>query len=74
MKNFNAYVMTAIVSLMLVVASAFLMTAADEPIRQAGYYLPIVFGAVAAWAAGKAGLLEMDYEERNARRSAHAAA
>lgn len=74
MKNFNAYVMTAIVSLMLVVASAFLMTAADEPIRQAGYYLPIVFGAVATWAAGKAGLLEMDYEERNARRSAHAAA
>lgn len=74
MKNFNAYVMTTIVSLMLVVASAFLMTAADEPIRQAGYYLPIVFGAVATWAAGKAGLLEMDYEERNARRSAHAAA
>ena len=74
MKNFNAYVMTAIVSLMLVVASAFLMTAADEPIRQVGYYLPIVFGAVATWAAGKAGLLEMDYEERNARRSAHAAA
>ena len=74
MKNFNAFVMTAIVSLMLVVASAFLMTAADEPIRQAGYYLPIVFGAVATWAAGKAGLLEMDYEERNARRSAHAAA
>ena len=74
MKNFNAYVMTAIVSLMLVVASAFLMTAADEPIRQAGYYLPIVFGAVATWAAGKAGLLEMDYEERNARRNAHAAA
>lgn len=74
MKNFNAYVMTAIVSMMLVVASAFLMTAADEPIRQAGYYLPIVFGAVATWAAGKAGLLEMDYEERNARRSAHAAA
>ena len=74
MKNFNAYVLTAVVSLMLVVASAFLMTAADEPIRQAGYYLPIVFGAVATWAAGKAGLLEMDYEERNARRSTHAAA
>ena len=74
MKNFNNYVLTAIVSLVLVVATAFLMTAADEPIRQAGYYLPVVFGAVAAWAAGKAGLLEMDYEERNARRSAHAAA
>ena len=33
-----------------------------------------VSGAVAAWAAGKAGLLEMDYEERTARRNAHAAA
>ena len=39
------------------------MTAADEPIRQAGYYLPVVFGVVAAWAAGKAGLLELDYED-----------
>lgn len=74
MKNFNNYVLTAIVSLVLVVATAFLMTAADEPIRQAGYYLPVVFGAVAAWAAGKAGLLELDYKERNARRSVHAAA
>ena len=74
MKNFNNYVLTAIVSLVLVVATAFLRTAADEPIRQAGYYLPVVFGAVAAWAAGKAGLLELDYEERNARRSVHAAA
>ena len=74
MKNFNNYVLTAIVSLVLVVATAFLMTAADEPIRQAGYYLPVVFGAVAAWAAGKAGLLELDYEERTSRRSAHAAA
>ena len=74
MKNFNNYVLTAIVSLILVVATSFLMTAADEPIRQAGLYLPIVFGAVATWAAGKAGLLELDYEERTARRSAHAAA
>ena len=74
MKDFNNYVLTAIVSLILVVATSFLMTAADEPIRQAGFYLPIVCGAVAAWAAGKAGLLELDYEERAARRSAHAAA
>lgn len=29
---------------------------------------------VVAWAAGKAGLLELDYEERTARRNAHAAA
>lgn len=74
MKNINAYILTAIVSLVLVVATAFLMTAADEPIRQAGYYLPVVFGVVAAWVAGKAGLLELDYEEHASRRSAHAAA
>ena len=73
MKNIGAYVFITIVSLVMVVATAFLMTAADEPIRQAGYYLPVVFGVVAAWAAGKAGLLELDYEERAARR-AHAAA
>ena len=73
MKNINTYILTAIVSLVLVVATSFLMTAADEPIRQAGYYLPVVFGVVAAW-AGKAGLLELDYEERTARRNAHAAA
>ncbi len=74
MKNINTYILTAIVSLVLVVATAFLMTAADEPIRQAGYYLPVVFGVVAAWAASKAGLLELDYEEHASRRSAHAAA
>ena len=74
MKNINTYILTAIVSLILVVATSFLMTATDEPIREAGYYLPVVFGAVAAWAAGKAGLLEMDYGERPARRNTHAAA
>ena len=67
MKNINNYILTAIVSLVL-------MTAADEPIRQAGYYLPVVFGAVGTWAAGKAGLLKLDYEERTARSNAHAAA
>ena len=74
MKNINTYILTAIVSLVLVVATSFLMTAADEPIREAGYYLPVVFGAVAVWAAGKACVLEIDYEERAARRTAHAAA
>ena len=46
MKNINNYILTAIVSLVLVVATSFRMAAADEPIRQAGYYLPVVFGAV----------------------------
>ena len=74
MKNIGAYVFITIVSLVMVVATAFLMTAADEPIRQAGYYLPMIFGAIGTWAASKAGLLELDYEERTTRRSAHAAA
>ena len=74
MKNINNYILTAIVSLVLVVATSFLMTAADEPIRQAGMYLPMIFGAVGTWAAGKAGLLELDYEEHTARRSARTAA
>ena len=33
MKNIGAYVFITIVSLVMVVATAFLMTAADEPIR-----------------------------------------
>lgn len=74
MKNINTYILTAIVSLVMVVATAFLMTAADEPVRQAGYYLPMIFGAIGTWAASKAGLLELDCEERKAHRSAHAAA
>ena len=74
MKNINHYILTAIVSLVLVVATSFLMTAADEPIRKAGYYLPVVFGAVTAWVAGKVGVPKIDFEERTARRSAHAAA
>lgn len=74
MKNINTYILAAVVSLVLVVATSFLMTAADEPVRQAGMYLPMIFGAVGTWAASKAGLLELDYEERTARRSARTAA
>ena len=74
MKNINTYILAAVVSLVLVVATSFLMTAADEPVRQAGMYLPMIFGAVGTWAASKAGLLELDYEERTARRSASTAA
>ena len=44
MKNIAAYIIISIVSLVMVVATAFLMTAADAPIREAGYYLPLVFG------------------------------
>ena len=73
MKNINTYILIVIVSLAMVIATAFLMTAADEPVRQAGMYLPIIFGAVATWAAAKARFLEMDYEDRKAQRSARTA-
>ena len=74
MKTMDAYIMISIVSLILVVATAFLMTAADAPIREAGMYLPLIFGAIGTWAASKAGLLEMHHEERSAHRNAHNAA
>ena len=73
MKNINTYILIVIVSLVMVVTTAFLMTAADEPVRQAGMYLPIIFGAVATWAAAKASFLEMDYEDRKVQRSARTA-
>lgn len=50
MKNMDAYIMISIVSLILVVATAFLMIAADAPIREAGMYLPLIFGAIGTWA------------------------
>ena len=48
---------------MLVVASAFLMTAADAPIREAGGYLHLIFGAAFTWAAAKALLMERRREQ-----------
>ena len=73
MKNIGTYVFITIVSLVMVVATAFLMTAADEPIRQAGIYLSLIFGILATWSASRAGLLEMDHEEHAAHTAAHAA-
>lgn len=80
-NNIYNYISLAVVSLMLVVASAFLMTAADAPIREAGGYLPLIFGAVFTWASAKALLLERRREQdRNKKipvdfsRKAHSAA
>ena len=77
MKNISTYVMISIVSLVLVVATAFLMTAADAPIRAAGGYLPLLFGAVFTWSTAKANLLEREREIRSNARTftpSHAAA
>ena len=71
MKNMNFYIATAIVSLIMVVDSAFLINAPDEPNRQAGMNLHLFFGAIGTWAATKAGLLELDYEEHRMKHSAH---
>lgn len=65
MKNISTYVMISIVSLVLVVATAFLMTAADAPIRAAGGYLPLLFGAVFTWSTAKANLMEREREIRS---------
>ena len=62
-NNIYTYISLAVVSLMPVVASAFLMTAADAPIRAAGGYLPLIFGAVFTWAAAKALLMERRREQ-----------
>ena len=62
-NNIYTYISLAVVSLMLVVASAFLMTAADAPIREAGGYLPLIFGTVFTWAAAKALLMERRREQ-----------
>ena len=62
-NNIYTYISLAVVSLMLVVASAFLMTAADAPIREAGGCLPLIFGAVFTWAAAKALLMERRREQ-----------
>ena len=64
MKNIGTYVFISIVSLIMVVATAFLMTAADAPIREAGCYLPLIFGAVFTWSTAKASLMERSREER----------
>ena len=62
-NNIYTYISLAVVSLMLVVASAFLMTAADAPIREAGGYLPLIFGAVFTWSTAKALLMERRREQ-----------
>ena len=65
MKNIAAYIIISIVSLVMVVATAFLMTAADAPIREAGGYLPLLLGAVFTWSTAKANLMERDREVRS---------
>ena len=71
MKNIYTYISVAVVTLAMMVASAFLLTAADAPIREASGYVTLVFGAITTWATAKALLAERDSEERRAHDQAH---
>ena len=71
MKNIQIYLLAAVVALLMMVASAFLLTAADAPVRAAGGYVTLIFGAIATWATAKALLAERDNEERRTSDHAH---
>ena len=74
MKNISIQVVIAIVSLVLVVASTFLMTAADVEIRVLANYLPLGWAVVFTVSAPRALLLERSREEKHENKPAHAAA
>ena len=67
MKNIYTYISVAVVMLVMMVASAFLLTAADAEIRQASGYVTLIFGAIGTWFTAKAMLAE----ERRASDHAH---
>ena len=74
MKNISIHVAIAVVSLVLVVASAFLMTAADWEIRVLANYLTLGWALVFTVSATRALLLEAHREEKATHKTAHAAA
>ena len=74
MKNISVQIAVAIVSLVLVVASTFLMTAADVEIRVLANYLTLGWAAVFTVSATRALLLEGRREEKATHKTAHAAA
>lgn len=57
MKNIRAYLTTAVVSLMLVVVSAFLLADADG---QTALGVPLLFGFVFSWSAVRAVIAQME--------------
>ena len=60
MKSIRAYLTIAVVSLMLVVVSAFSMSAAAH---QAAVCVPLLFGLVFCWSAVKAMLAQLEEPE-----------
>ena len=74
MKNISTHVAIAVVSLVLVVASAFLMTAADVEIRVLANYLTLGWALVFTISATRALLMERSHEMKAEHKNAHAAA
>ena len=60
MKNIRAYLTIAVVSLMLVVVSAFLMAGVTHEIA---ICVPLLFGLVFCWSAVKAILVQLEEPE-----------
>ena len=60
MKNIRAYLTTAVVSLMLVVVSAFSMSTVGH---QAAVCVPLLFGLLFCWSAVKAMLAQLEEPE-----------
>ena len=74
MKNISIQIIIAVVSLMMVVASAFLMTAADVEIRVMANYLTLGWVVVFSLSTARALLLERRIEMKKSHKDARAAA
>ena len=61
MKNIRAYLTIAVVSLMLVVVSAFSMSTVAH---QAAVCVPLLFGLIFCWSAVKAVIAGMEEDDR----------
>ena len=74
MKNISTHVAIAVVSLVLVIASAFLMTAPEAGMRLIGEYVTLFWAVVFTASTTRALLLERSREEKHETKPAHAAA
>ena len=74
MKNISIQIIIAVVCLMMVVASAFLMTAADVEIRVMANYLTLGWAVVFSRSTARALLLERRSEMKKSHKDARAAA
>lgn len=71
MKNISTHVAIAVVSLVLVIASAFLMTAPEAGMRLIGEYVTLFWAVVFTASTTRALLLERSREEKHENKPAH---